>query len=167
MRPSMLARLVLAAACLAPALSFAEPTIVFVTRHAEKVLEGKDPDLSAQGKARARMIAGLLKKSGVKNIFSTKTARTEQTAQELAMQTGIKVELYEPAKHAALVDRVRALPGPSLIVGHSNTVPDLVKLLSGKEVPAMPETEFDRLYQIIIEKDGSVTTLLLNSTSGS
>ncbi len=167
MRPTNLARLVLAAACFVPALSFAEPTIMFVTRHAEKGTEGKDPDLTAQGQARARMLAGLLKKAGIKTIFSTKTARTQQTGQPLAAQSGITIELYEPAKHAALVEKVRVLPGPSMIVGHSNTVPELVRLISGKEVPAMPETEYDRLYQLIIEKDGTVTTVLLNSNNGS
>lgn len=167
MRSPLLAIIVLAAACLAPALSFAEPTIVFVTRHAEKLSEGKDPDLTAQGQARARMIASVLKKTGIRNIFSTKTQRTLQTAQPLAAQTGVEVQLYEPARHAALIEKVKTLAGATLIVGHSNTVPDLVKLLSGKEVPAMPETEYDRLYQLIIENDGSVTTLLLNSSNGS
>ena len=167
MRSPMLAKLMLAAACFAPAFSFAEPTIVFVTRHAEKSTEGKDPDLSPQGQARARMLASLLHKAGIRHIFSTKTARTQQTAQPLATQTGLEVQLYEPAKHAGLVDKVKTLAGPTLLVGHSNTVPELVRLLTGKEVPAMPETEYDRLYQVIIEKDGSVTTVLLNSSNGS
>lgn len=166
MRSPLLAKMILAAACFVPVLSFAEPTIVFVTRHAEKGTEGKDPDLTAQGQARARMIAAVLKKTGIKNIFSTKTQRTQQTAQPLAALAGVEVQLYEPGKQAAMIEKVKTLAGPTLIVGHSNTVPDLVKLLSGKDVPAMPETEYDRLYQLIIEKDGTVTTLLLNSSNG-
>ncbi|MES2900358.1 MAG: phosphoglycerate mutase family protein [Pseudomonadota bacterium] len=166
MRFSKLLQLALGTALLAPVLGFAEPAIVYITRHAEKGTEGKDPDLTVQGQARARMIAGVLQKAGVRHIFSTKTNRTQQTAQPLATKTGVEVQLYEPSKHQALLDKVKTLAGPTLIVGHSNTVPDLVKLFSGKEVPAMPETEYDRLYQLIIEKDGSVTTVLLNSSNG-
>ncbi len=157
--------LTLAASLLAPAFAYAEPTIVFVTRHAEKGAEGKDPELTAQGQARARMLGTLLKKAGIKQIFSTRTARTEQTARPLATLAGLEVQTYDPSKPAALIDKVKSLGGSTLLVGHSNTVPELVKLLSGKEVPAMPETEYDHLYQLIIEKDGTVTTLLLSSSN--
>ena len=166
MHLTLLAKLVFAAACLAPAFSFAEPTIVFVTRHAEKSTEGKDPELTAQGLARARMLATLLRKAGIRHVFSTRTARTEQTAQPLAAQTGLEVQHYEPARHAALIDKVKSLTGPALIVGHSNSVPELVRLLTGKEVPAIADSEYDRLYQVILEKDGSATTLLLSSATG-
>jgi hypothetical protein len=35
-----------------------------------------------------------------------------------------------------------------LVVGHSDTVPGIVRSLTGAEVPAYREGEFDRLYVI-------------------
>ena len=52
-----------------------------------------------------------------------------------------------------------------MIVGHSNTVPDLVKLLGGASVPEIADDEFDRLYKVIIGDDGKIATVLLTSGS--
>ena len=165
MRSTWIASLALAGALLAPsfALAFAEPTIVYVTRHGEKALDAKDPDLSAQGQARARTLAVMLRKVGIKNIFSSTTKRTQQTAQPLATQAGVAVQLYDPSKPALIIDKIKALAGPTLLVGHSNTVPDLVKLLGGVPGAPISDDEFDRLYQVIIAPDGSVTTVLLTT----
>ncbi|MES2319127.1 MAG: histidine phosphatase family protein [Pseudomonadota bacterium] len=167
MRLHLIASIALAGALLAPtfAMAFAEPTIIYVSRHGEKSLEGKDPDLSAQGQARARTLAVILRKVGIKNIFSSNTKRTQQTAQPLAAQAGVEVQLYDPSKPALVIDKIKALTGPTLLVGHSNTVPDLVKMLGGAAGTPIADDEFDRLYQVIIAPDGSVTTVLLTTVA--
>lgn len=163
MRSRFIAGLLLSAALLAPVFaSAAEPTIVFVTRHGEKGAEGKDPDLTPQGQARARTVATLLRKAGVRQVFSTDTRRTRQTAQPTATQAAVEVQPYNPAKPAEVVAKIRSLGGTTLLVGHSNTVPDLVKLLGGT-ASDIADDEFDRLYQVIIAPDGTVTTVLLTS----
>ena len=44
--------------------------------------------------------------------------------------------------------------GKHLVVGHSNSTPDLVKLLGGDPVSPINEaSEYDRLYHIQIEDD--------------
>lgn len=153
----------IAAALLAPASALADPAMIYVTRHAEKAAEGKDPNLTPQGQARARALAVILKKVGIKHIFSTATMRTQQTAQALAQQAGLPVQTYDPAKPAIVTDKIKALAGPTLLVGHSNTVPDLVKLLGGAPGAPIADDEYDRLYQLIIAPDGSVTTVLLTT----
>lgn len=163
MRSRLIATLLLAGSLLAPAHAIADPTIIYVTRHGEKAA-GKDPELTAQGQARARTIATILRKAGIRHVFSTKTNRTQQTAQPLATEAGLEVQLYDPAKPAVVIDKIKALSGPTLLVGHSNTVPDLVRKLGGSAVD-MTEEEFDRLYQLIIAADGSVTTVLLTSVA--
>lgn len=162
MRSSLPARLILAVALLAPAFAWAAPTIIYVTRHGEKA-EGKDPDLNAQGQARARTLARILGKTGITAVYSSTTKRTRQTAQPLAAQLGVEVQSYDPARPGAMIDKVKAGPGPTLVVGHSNTVPALVKLLGGATVAAIGDDEYDRLYQLIVADDGSVTTVLLTS----
>ena len=159
------AALCLAAAMLVPAMGHAEPKVIFVTRHGEKAKEGKDPDLSPQGQARAQHLGALLRRAGIRQIFSTATARTQQTARPLAALTGLDVQSYDGGKPAAMLEKVKASPGPSMIVGHSNTVPELVKLLGGGTVPEIADDEFDRLYQVIIGDDGKITTVLLTSTN--
>ena len=163
MRSRLIATLVLAGALLTPAFAAADPAMVYVTRHAEKMSDAKDPNLTPQGQARARALAAILKKVGIKHIFSTATLRTQQTAQPLAQQAGVAVQSYDPGQPAIVVEKIKALAGPTLLVGHSNTVPDLVKLLGGAPGGPIADDEFDRLYQLIIAPDGKVSTVLLST----
>ena len=39
-----------------------------------------------------------------------------------------------------------------LIVGHSNTVPELVEELSGREVPEMSEVEYGVVYVVAVPR---------------
>jgi phosphohistidine phosphatase SixA len=158
-----LAPLSLALAMLAPAAALAAPSAIYLVRHAEKAATGNDPALTAKGRARAQNIATILQKTGITHIFSTPTARTKQTAQAMAARIGLTVESYDPKAPQALVDKVKSLDGAVLVVGHSNTVPELVRLFGGPAGADIPESEYDRLYQLIVGRDGSVTTVLLTS----
>lgn len=163
MRSRWFAALALAGVLLAPAFALADPNIIYVSRHAEKTSEGKDPGLTPQGQARARGLALVLSKAGIKNVFSSTAQRARQTAQPLAALAAVEVQLYDAGKPAVVIGRIKALPGPTLLVGHSNTVPDLVKMLGGTPGTPIADDEFDRLYQVIIAADGSVATVLLTT----
>lgn len=159
----LLCTFALLVATLAPSLAFADAKFIYLTRHAEKSSTGTDPALTAEGVTRANNIAAMLKKSGITSIYSTNFLRTKQTAQPLASLSSLTVQTYDPAQLAAFAQQLRALPGNTLVVGHSDTTPELIRLISGDVVPAIPETEFDRLYQIAIGPDGDITTTLMNS----
>jgi phosphohistidine phosphatase SixA len=161
-RSRFLAGLSLALALLAPLAASAGPSAIYLVRHAEKA-DGKDPELTAEGQARARNIATILRKAGVLHVFSTPFVRTRQTAAALADQGGLQVAIYDPAKPQALVERVRLLDGAVLVVGHSNTLPELVRLFGGHPGPDIADNEYDRLYQLIPAPDGSIRTILLSS----
>lgn len=167
MKRHLFRNLALAGALLAPCLAFAEPTIIYLVRHGEKEVVGKDPALTAQGQARAQNIATILQKAGIGSIFSSTTIRTRQTAAPLAQRSGLPVQGYDPLAPKALVDKVNALNGAVLIVGHSNTVPDLVRLFGGAPGADIADNEFDRLYQLIRGADGTITTVLLTSLPAS
>jgi broad specificity phosphatase PhoE len=137
--------------------------MIYVVRHAEKESGGKDPELTAQGQARAQNIATILHKTGIANIFSTPYKRTMQTAQAVAQRTGLQVQAYDPAAPKLLVERVKSLTGVVLVVGHSNTLPELVRLFGGAPGADIPETEYGRLYQLIAGSNGAMTTVLLTS----
>jgi broad specificity phosphatase PhoE len=152
----------LAALSLLPGLAAAEPSAIYLVRHGEK-LAGSDPELSAQGQQRARNIAAILHRAGITAIFSTKTVRTQQTAAPLAQQTGLSVQLYDALAPLALVEQVRKQTGAVVVVGHSNTLPELVKLFGGAPGSDIADDEFDRLYQLLPAADGKVRTILLGT----
>ncbi|WP_306391226.1 SixA phosphatase family protein [Telluria beijingensis] len=144
-------------------MAFAEPSAIYLVRHGEKASLGQDPALTPQGQLRAQNIAAILHRSGIQAIFSTPTTRTLQTAQPLAQRLGLKVERYDPAKPQALVDKVKALHGAVLVVGHSNTLPELVRLFGGEPGADIADDEYDRLYQLAPGPGGAPRTVLMSS----
>ncbi|MET0981761.1 MAG: histidine phosphatase family protein, partial [Telluria sp.] len=104
-----------------------------------------------------------LGKANIAHIFSTPTNRTRQTAQPLAQQNGLQVQLYDPKTPQALVAKVKTLSGAVLVVGHSNTLPELVRLFGGQPGTDVADNEYDRLYQLIPGANAAVTTVLFTS----
>ncbi|AWL05151.1 SixA phosphatase family protein [Massilia oculi] len=163
----LLRNLSLALAVLVPGMAFAEPSAIYLVRHGEKASIGKDPALTQQGQLRAQNIATILHRTGIQAIFSTPTARTLQTAQPLARQLGVQVGQYDPALPAALVEKVKVLRGPVLVVGHSNTLPELVRLFGGEPGLDIADDEYGRLYQLTPDANGAVRTVILSSLPAS
>jgi phosphohistidine phosphatase SixA len=159
----VLCTIAFALATLAPTIALADAKFIYLTRHAEKSSTGSDPALTAAGQTRAQNIAAMLKKAKITSVFSTATVRTQQTAAPLAGMLSVPVQTYDYLQLSAFAQQLLALPGNSLVVGHSDTTPDLIAMLGGEAVPAIAETEFDRLYQVAIGQDGDVTTTLMNS----
>jgi phosphohistidine phosphatase SixA len=153
----------LAGALLAAPGAWAAPTVVYLTRHAEKAPEAKDPVLTAQGAARARTLAAILRSTGIRAIYSTPTRRTRETAAPLAAQLGLEVQPYDADKPALVTEKIKASAGPALLVGHSNTLAELVTLLGGAPGTPIGDDEYDRLYQLSIGEDGKVSTVMLRS----
>ena len=123
-------------------------TVVYLVRHAEKE-PGDDPALTAEGRDRAAALAEILAGEGVDRILSSDTRRTRETAAPLAERLGLDVEIYDPHDLAELVTRLREASGETLlVVGHSNTTPEAVRLLGGDPVSPMPDDEYDRLYRV-------------------
>ena len=146
---------------LAPAVSAQE--IVFVVRHAERADAGmtkgmEDPSLSAEGQARAKRLAMMLRSADIKNVFASQFKRTQETAQPLAAAEQLEVTTV-PAKDVdALVQRLTAAKGASLVVGHSDTVPDILKALGAAGDINISNTEYDNLFVVV--KAGGETKLV-------
>jgi broad specificity phosphatase PhoE len=128
---------------------------VFVIRHFQKGA-GADPSLTAEGSANAQRLAGILKDKGIKAIFATATRRAVETAEPLAEALGIPVVRYDPSNVSSLASAVRAADGPVLIVGHSNTVPELVALFGGARPTLIGDDDYGMLFEVA--PDGTVTT---------
>ena len=161
--PRLSAVFALALAMLTPCAALADPATIFLVRHGEKEAAGQDPALTAQGRQRAQNIAVMLHKAGIAHIFSTPTTRTLQTAQPLAQRLKLPVQQYAADSPKALVEKVKARRGAVLVVGHSNTLSELVTLFGGAPGAEIADDEYDRLYQLVNSADGKVTTVMLTS----
>lgn len=164
--PARVARqLLLSLVFLVPCATMAAPSAIYLVRHGEKASNTeKDPVLSPQGQLRAHNIAALLGRTGIKTVFATPTIRARTTAAPLAEKLGLPVQEYAPRTPQQLVDKVKTLDGAVLVVGHSNTLPELVQLFGGEPGGEIDEErEFDRVYQLIPGADGKVQTIMLTS----
>lgn len=118
---------------------------VYVMRHLQKAA-GEDPPLTEEGTNLARLLAGQLGGAGIEAVLATKTRRATQTAEPLASALKLPVTPYDPRDVPALVAAVAAVRGNVLVVGHSNTVPDIVAALGGARPEPIPETEYGTIY---------------------
>jgi broad specificity phosphatase PhoE len=113
---------------------------VYLVRHAEKAafwpadrdLDAFQP-LSAAGMARAEALASRLKAAGIAAVYTSRTSRTLATGAPLAEGTGVPLvaadATIKPDEMAAFLARLRekhVADKAVLIVGHSNTLPDLL-----------------------------------------
>lgn len=137
------------------------PTTIILLRHAERETVGADPALTAVGKKRAQLLARMLRDAGVTAVFTSDARRTKETAAPLAAQTHLTpVELTgsNSTAHMATVLAVNA--GTAVVVGHSNTVPQLIVAL-GAGGPVIADSEFDRLFVVTRGPTGDVRLLAL------
>ncbi|WP_368562091.1 histidine phosphatase family protein [Pseudoxanthomonas sp. UTMC 1351] len=129
-----------------------------VVRHAEKANDDpEDPTLTATGRERAGRLATLLADEPITAVYATEFRRTQQTAQPAADQHRVPVTHYFSkgtiAELAAQWLRQHR-QGAVLIVGHSNTVPEIVGALSGQNVEPISDSQYNRLYRVDIGADG-------------
>lgn len=134
-------------------------TTVFVVRHAEK-MAGRglaDVDLTERGHARARALATDGAVREVSRVFVSPYLRTHQTARPLMDALGL-----DPVEYAANdVQGVSRLalehrPGSSLIVGHCDTVPAIIRALgvTGESVGFV--TRYGDLFEVRLEGIGAI-----------
>lgn len=152
-------RSILTFACLLVLLVSCNRNTFYIVRHAEKATAApnmsSDVPLSETGEQRAIALKNVLAKEKIISIFSTQTIRTTSTAKPLAELKGITVQLYSPRDTVdRFISRLKSIKkGSVLIVGHSNTVDDLVNKMMGQNLLTdLPETEFDNLF--IVKRKG-------------
>ena len=142
----MKALLLLFTICIAPlateSLSAQESTTEDVTvyyciRHAEKDRSNpanKNPNLTSQGKQRAQKWARVLENVSFDAVYSTDYNRTRQTAAPTAEKQGLKLKSYDPRDLYNESFQNCTKGQTVLVVGHSNTVPELISGLGGPEL---------------------------------
>ena len=107
-----------------------------------------DPELSEAGRARAQSLATTLKDAGITAIFTTQYKRTQQTAEPLAKAIGIQITVVNANDAAGLIEKVKAATGNVLVVGHSNTVSDVLGKIGVANPPKLADTDYDNLFVV-------------------
>lgn len=139
-----------------------ETVVVYLVRHAERAEDGTDdPPLALAGLIRAQVLRGLLGEADITHIHTTDWKRTRETARPIAEDLGIEPSLYDAGDLVAFAATLGATPGHHLVVGHSNTTPELVEILGGDPSTPINYLEYDRLYIVVIPPGlPPVTTML-------
>jgi broad specificity phosphatase PhoE len=141
------------------ACSACSKTTYYIVRHAEKATASpgmsSDVPLSEAGVQRAEKLKELLKDKNIGSIFSTQTIRTTSTAKPLSEAINISIEIYNPRDTSwAFINRLKAIQKKNvLVVGHSNTVDDIVNGLAGKQLlKDLPDSSYNNLF--VVTKKG-------------
>ena len=134
--------------------------IVFIVRHAEKASTGgKDPDLSVQGQKRADALAHILKDSQITSVFVTEFKRTRETAAPTARGAHVSPTVVPANDIGVLVEKLRASNGNALVVGHGNTIPDLLKALGIATPVSIPEDDYTEIFAVLIGNEPQLLRL--------
>ncbi len=146
--------LILALACSLAAPALAQDVPVYVVRHFDTPKGEKDPDLLPQGTTRAEALARWFRGKRLCAVLVTQYKRTRQTAAPTAAGRSIAIQSYDAADIAGAVARAKASACPVLIVGHSNTVPDIVDKLGGTRPADLAHEDFGDVWSVA---DGKTT----------
>lgn len=139
----------------------------YVVRHAERQDNSPNSPLSAAGFNTAQALKDSLSSKKIDLVFASTFVRTQQTAQPTATAKGLSLNIYRPDTTAGLVSHLKKIKGKSvLVIGHSNTVPDIVSGLSNQSVAPIPDNDFDNLYIIKVRNFFGTRRTLSHLTYG-
>lgn len=144
------------------ALAQKKEITIILLRHAEKDLSldpnDPDPELSAEGKARAERLVETIRKYKPEAIYSSMFKRTIATVTPLAKNIHPKyrvmTQFYDHRNLNELVARMMASGARSIVVaGHNSTTPALANLLvKENKYKSLAESEYDKIWIIKIKK---------------
>lgn len=143
------------------ATALAQPKEIFLVRHAERAaISGRvpaDTGLSPEGKTRAEHLAQRLKEAGIRAIFTSEYKRTRETAAPLARSLRIQPEIVAAGDLRSLLSKINATSGNVLVVGHSNTLPQIIAALGVRSKVGISESDYDNLFIVRTGKTPQLT----------
>lgn len=135
---------------IAASIAWAGPIVVIV-RHAEKIDNSEDADLSPTGRERAEHLAHVLEDAHVSAIFTSERKRTQETAAPLAKSIGVTPAVVPAKDYVTLVSKLRQVRDVALVVGHGNTIPDVIKALGVETQVEIPDNNYSDLFVITLQ----------------
>lgn len=141
------------------------PSLVVLVRHAEKAaVPGDDPPLSELGQERAAALAAALHSAPPSAIITSTRRRTFDTAADVVQHSGAPVHKISldgggAAHIAAVAAAVMQQTGTVLVVGHSNTIPAIIKALGGPTLPDICDATYSHFFTLV-PKGGNAGAML-------
>lgn len=120
----------------------------YVMRHLHTPQGVQDPSLTPEGRQQAELLPEWFAGDPPAAIYVSNTRRAQETAAPLARAFGITPKVYDPANTPVLVQQVVAERGAVLVVGHSNTVPDIVQQLGGARPDPITHDQFGDIWHV-------------------
>jgi broad specificity phosphatase PhoE len=157
----------------------AEETLLLIARHTEKTDNSGNPNLSPRGLERAEALADIAVQWDTRAVYSTDFCRTTQTAQPTAARLGMPISVhFSGSSRAGVEGCTPTISSPILfldpsvasaddlrswildqhhgrtvlIVGHSNTVPELISSLGAGDVE-IADDQYDRLFMVTVDSE--------------
>jgi len=140
--------------------------VVYVVRHAEQQGMTADASLTDAGHRRARALAVILEHAGITAVYSSELLRTRQTAQPLADALGLEIQQVQRTDIDGLVTRIRreAPHGRVLIVGHTQTIPLILRALGHPDEIVIDMDDYDDLFLVVPDRSTQPVLLRLRFT---
>lgn len=129
---------------------------IYLVRHAEKQastegsMMNNNPDLTLEGRLRAKILADTLTGKKISGVFSTNYNRTRHTADPTAILKVRPVTIYTDGNQLldSLIQRKKK---GYLVVGHSNTIPEMLRHIGlNPSMQEIPENDYDNLFIVNI-----------------
>ena len=144
-------------------ISLGQNTITqyYFIRHAEKADSSKNPDLSEKGLERAQEWRALFSEIKFDAVYSTDFNRTLQTIQPIIADNNQLLKIYNPKMIDIEAFKKETHGKTILIVGHSNTIPNMVnQIIKENKYTNIEENQFGNLYIVTLFENQIVSQLL-------
>ncbi|MEO6547378.1 MAG: histidine phosphatase family protein [Ferruginibacter sp.] len=147
----------------AQSVNFGKNSIIYLVRHAEKGT-GADPLLTTAGNKRAGDLMRVLQNKNIRRIYVTEYKRTQNTGDSLRIGQQVDtVHYFADTAFSDLLNKIRFhkdLDNTILIIGHSNTIPLIIRKLGLTDYAAesIADKEFDNLYIITRKGESAIVT---------
>jgi len=136
--------------------------VFYLVRHSEKdTVKKDDPILSEIGEKRSEELSRILKQTRIDEVYSTIYMRTLMTGEPITKAKGLSIKPYDPKELKAFAEQLKSRDQikSTLIIGHSNTTPQMVAFLADidpEELPKIDESDYDNFYIVVVHQDGTV-----------
>jgi len=148
--------LVLASLLAPPSIARAQEAI-YIVRHAERLDQSADSELSTDGVGRSYTLRDLLREAGITHIFTSEMRRTIETAKPLADALRVTPQTLPGNDVEALASRLGSLGAGAraLVVGHSNTLPQILRALKVDAPVTIADADYDNLFIVVPRKEAA------------
>ncbi len=140
-------------------------TTIVLVRHAEKVDDSSDPDLSEAGYERAEKLAAMFEKISFDGVYSTNFKRTQETASPIAEMNNVEIQPYNHQNPSVQVEKwLEMHKGETILVsGHSNSTPTFANTILGEDhfSGSFDESDYGNILIVTVSNEGDKKLLHL------